>query len=754
MAEWAEVRAAMASGRRLPIRGRVTAHRHSRFSVGYAAGSPLMLVFLHPQGLDLHRAQGQLRLDRVDGTPHFISTGARAWYFAEDPERPVTTESRFARIVGPGYEVVAASDGVEQGIEQGFPSGPVQRSTHLGRPVWVIPGTVDGVAAQLTVDQATGVVVAVAAVDGDWSAQFTAIEFPESIDPAMFGWDGPSTEAPPVEFIDRGDGTWTVDELSAVTAAEPCVGRRVYPVQIPLWLIEDGSVTPPRVGDTVHWPLLFSTDNEGRPEVESAVVTILAEATPVKDGNPEVDSTRTRRWSTHLQGDGWFAAWAAERPVVGTVSVRGFLWLDALGQAVFGTDLMHTRGRVCRIQVKLQRQRRVQTAMRTRWEDVADSARWIDVQACPHVFGLPERSKVLPDGSREYPVDVVVHLDLDTAQPPTPRPRLVAGSSAVSGRTLWVADEQLPVVARLDLDLAAPAVQTVLPLPVATSHPTTQHHLSVYPDTQGCWVLTRDHRYRIDQHSPEAVLDTEPLGEWSACAYDGHVMLILGQRSTLIHPDGRRIALDLPKWDSIPVIAQRRSSDPRFVVALRKADVPMRPNRYGGADAQYIYRLVTISDTGDVTVGPDVEFTSRVDAVGIVDGQIWVVTQSAIHTFADDLTPHTVLNASRLGLEAGFVQNQLWILAHHRSAAASSGGWTNRDGETTFSDEDGFGLFGLLDLPSLEPAVAMAVNSNYLRVTADADGTVWGPGREIRGLHPDGTVTRIDIADFLREEGA
>lgn len=754
MVAWAEVKAAMASGRRLPVRGRVTAHRHSTFTVGYAAGSPLMLVFLHPQGLDLHRAQGELRLDRVDGTPHFISTGARAWYFAEDPERPVTTESRFARIVGPGYEVVAASDGVEQSIEQSFPSGPVQESTHLGRPVWVIPGTVDGVAAQLTVDQGTGVVVAVAAVDGDWAAQFTSIEFPESIDPAMFGWDGPSTEAPPVEFIDREDGTWTVDELSTVVSAEPCAGRRVYPVQIEQWLIEDGSVAPPRVGDTVHWPLLFTTDNEGRPEVESAVVTILAEATPARDQNSHVDSTQTRRWPTHLQGDGWCAAWPAERPVVGTVSVRGFLWLDALGQAVFGTDLMHTRGRVCRIQIKVQRQRKVHTAMRTRWEDIADSARWIDVQACPHVFDLPERSKVLPDGTREYPVDVVVHLDLDAAQPPTPRPRLVAGSSAVSGHTLWVADEQLPLVARLDLDLRNPAVQTVLPLPVAATWTAARDQLSVYPDGQGCWVLTRAHRYRIDRHSPAAVLDPEPVGEWSACAYDGHAMLVLGQRSTLIQPDGRRLVLDLPDWDSIPVIAQRRSSDTHFVAALRKADVPMRPNRYGGADAQYIYRLVTISDSGDVTAGPEVEFTSRVDAVGIVDEQIWVVTQGAIYTVADDLTPSTVHRPSRLGLEAGFIENQLWILAHNRSATASSGGWPNLDGAANLSGEDGYWLFGLLELPSLEPAGAMAVNSNYLRVTADIDGTVWVPGREIRGLHPDGTVTRIDIANFLRDEGA
>ncbi|NLD84878.1 MAG: hypothetical protein GX636_03030 [Actinomycetales bacterium] len=47
----------------------------------------------------------------------------------------------------------------------------------------------------------------------------------------------------------------------------------------------------------------------------------------------------------------------------------------------------------------------------------------------------------------------------------------------------------------------------------------------------------------------------------------------------------------------------------------------------------------------------------------------------------------------------------------------------------------------------------MGVDSNYLHVTADADGTVWVPGPQIRGLRTDGTVVRIDVAHVLNGGG-
>ena len=47
------------------------------------------------------------------------------------------------------------------------------------------------------------------------------------------------------------------------------------------------------------------------------------------------------------------------------------------------------------------------------------------------------------------------------------------------------------------------------------------------------------------------------------------------------------------------------------------------------------------------------------------------------------------------------------------------------------------------------PVAAMGVDSNYLHVTADADGTAWVPGPEIRGLRTDGTVAQIDVTEVL-----
>lgn len=772
MTEWSDVLAAMRGARRRPVRGRVTAHRNSNIQFGYPGGVPFMPLFLHPDGLDLIRAEGSLRMNRPDGTPHFLIADGRAWDFSDNPERPATTESRYAPVIGPGYELISASENADEALSRAFPSGPVRSDKHLGRPTWVVPGSIADVDAEIVVDQRSGVVLAVTALDGDWSAQFASIEFPVSIDPETFRWKGESTEAMPLEIAEREDGTWTVEDVALPEQGpgprsqtepqpeltpQPVAGRgaprvrgRVLPVRMETWLIEDGSVSPPRVGETVAWALTFTPDeDDDDANTDFASTSLVAEATPAEGRPPNKDWAGTLRWSTHLQGDGWSATWNADRPVIDAVRVRGRLWIDSLGQAVFPARQTETRGRISRVRVEVKRQRKVASLFGNKWEAVPNSRRWVDVEVSPHAFGMPEFAKVRPDGTREYPVDVIVELDLDAAAPPEPRPRVAPGRAAAHGRTLWVTDRQLPVVVRIDLETGT-ATETVLPLPVAAQGMFSSGRLSVWPDETGCWVLAGDSRYRIDRDSAEAVVDPESLGQWSACGYDSRTMLVLGESSVLIDAAGSRRPIEIPAWGPGPVVAPRRAKDPHFVVALPVPDVPMRPNAYGGFTARYVYRLATIDDDGVVVIGPEVEFTDRISAVGIVDGRIWVVAAGAVHTVNDDLTLDTVHRLpTGMVLEAGFVGDRMWILSHHPDGTGRSGFWPHGDESELLSREDGFWLFTLLELPRMVPVAVMGVDSNYLHVTADADGTAWVPGPEIRGLRTDGTVAQIDVTEVL-----
>lgn len=763
MTEWTTVLAKMRGARRRPVRGRVTAHKNSNIYFGYPGGVPFMPLFLHPDGLDLIRAEGSLRLNRPDGTPHFLIADGRAWDFSENPERPVTTESRYAPVIGPGYELISASENADEVLSRSFPAGPVRSDQHLGRPTWVVPGSIADVDAEIVVDQRSGVVLAVTALDGDWSAKFASIEFPESIDPDTFRWDGASTDATPLEIAERVDGAWTAEDVAipeperAPEPETPRDGGRVLPVQMETWLIEDGSVSPPRVGETVEWVLTFTPDDDDDDDddddaaaTDPALTSLVAEATPAEGQPPREDWQGTLRWSTHLQGDGWSATWDADRPVIGAVRVRGRLWIDSLGQAVFPARQTETRGRVSRVRVEVERQRKVASLFGDTWEAIPDSRRWIDVEVSPHAFDMPGFSKVRPDGTREYPVDVMVELDLDAADPPEPRPRVVPGRAAAHGWALWVTDRQLPVVVRIDLQTGT-AAETVLPLPVAAHGMFSPGRLSVWPDDTGCWVLAGDSRYRIDRDSAQAVVDPEPLGQWSACGYDGRTMLVLGDSSVLIDAAGSRRPIELPDWGPGVVIAPRRAGDPHFVVALRVPDVPMRPNSRGGSTARYVYLLAVIGDDDDVVViGPEVEFTDQISAIGIVDGRIRVVADGSVHTVNDDLTLDTVHRLpTRMVLEAGFVADRMWVLTHHSDGTGRSGFWPHSDETERLSRDDGRWLFTLLELPSLKPVGAMGVDSNYLHVTADADGTVWVPGPQIRGLRTDGTVTGIHVAHAI-----
>lgn len=531
---------------------------------------------------------------------------------------------------------------------------------------------------------------------------------------------------------------------------------RVLRIRIEEWLLSDGSVDLPRVGAIVEWPLEFRSDGGLIPEGDPGLEILRAEGTPIGDGPSRAESRGRLQWATHLQGDGWSAIWDADRPVVGAMALSGALWVDAIGQAVFPPKHACTRGRICRVRVKVERSRRVSGPIRSSWETVPESERWVDVEESPHLFGSIEFSKLQLDGTREYPVDLVVDLDLDSAPPVEPRPRVVPGDAAVCGHVLWVADDRLPVVAQMDLAGSGSAVETALPLPVVDPGVFTRTYLSVFPDTSGCWVLDGESRYRIELDAADSAIDPQSLGSWSVCTDDGRAMLVLGEHSAVIDRDGQRHPVELPAWESSPVVALRRDSDPHFVVALGKPTPPTHPHAFGGHRARDIYRIAMISDGGDATVGPEVEFDGSVRAVGIVGGQIWVVGPTAIYELADDLSIRVVRSLPKAAIfETGFVGNQIWVLVHHARHADQRAQWPYREGEEKLSRDDGFFLFVLLDLPSLEPVGKMAINSENVRATRDDGGTVWVSGREIRGLRPDGTVAGIDVADALdRANGA
>lgn len=239
--------------------------------------------------------------------------------------------------------------------------------------------------------------------------------------------------------------------------------RRLLTVVVSGWVIEDGSIVPPKVGNTVSVALQF---HQYTPDpADPRTCTVRAWAQPIQaDTAPIVDRDGQWWWTIMLRGDGWSAVCRTPRPLIDHVEVTGMFFAHTeLGS---GT----ARGLVRRVQ--LMTGETTYDPHTRGWAAVADEdIRYTDIEASPRWFDRPDP----PDPAHaDHPVErqlgVLIELDLDAAEPAPLRPRVRPGVISSGGRVLWVLDRQLPVLLQID-DPAGAAVVTehLLPLSIATT---------------------------------------------------------------------------------------------------------------------------------------------------------------------------------------------------------------------------------------------------------------------------------------------
>lgn len=118
---------------------------------------------------------------------------------------------------------------------------------------------------------------------------------------------------------------------------------------------------------------------------------------------PGGDPESGLHWLHELSGDGWAAAWWADRPTTGRVEVHGNL---SAGLATGPDDPLPVRGRVRRVRVVSQLLERT-TGTRL----AHGSERLTDFEATPHIFWSSQEPRT--DDDPYALTGVLVDLDLD-----------------------------------------------------------------------------------------------------------------------------------------------------------------------------------------------------------------------------------------------------------------------------------------------------------------------------------------------------
>jgi hypothetical protein len=350
---------------------------------------------------------------------------------------------------------------------------------------------------------------------------------------------------------------------------------RVYEVSV-----GDGALPPPRVGAITDFPVGFvEADSPYAPgrRRDAEIMTIRGEL-ELRDTEPfeyRDDDSGTAHWMWQglVRGDGWTATWTGPRPLTGPVELTGY----------FGSSLSYdnegrVRGRITRVQIISQASRCVGDTGK-----LADEkpCHYRDVELAP--FSHHDADPFDIGGVQYRDIATVIDLDLDDVPPRTLRPQVLPGDVSSVDAAVWVADSELPIVARIDTSTDR-ATEYVLP-----GRGDTYRRVAATPS--GCWVAGRDALYRIT-HGAGAYRVTDA----GACSSAASGETLLAQHVSgawMIHtPDGPPRPVDVPDDELIGNIGID-SSTGDFILLMRWA-----------ADQGQWLRLVCISQSGDVRVGP------------------------------------------------------------------------------------------------------------------------------------------------------
>ncbi|MDV2474867.1 hypothetical protein F8M49_04480 [Rhodococcus zopfii] len=451
--------------------------------------------------------------------------------------------------------------------------------------------------------------------------------------------------------------------------------------------ILDGQIPRPTVGQVGVFWLLFE-EVPADPH-DPTLSTIDADAEPLAPPQlePAVDAPATMPrswvWRILLRGDGWSATWYSLRPATGRVRLTGRL----VGDFAYATT-GSVRGRVLTAQTL----------------DEATSA------------------------GRHEP-GILADLDLDDVPPPPIRPSIIPRAISAAGRMLWAADEQLPLIVRVDLDHPAEVRTLVLPAPIAPQPGRTPWRL--HADLEGCWIVGWYGIFRAADTAAVQRLDDHPVS--ASAAHMGTLLTCTSDKTatriSLWHPDGRE-----PRHDDTTVPAGTISAvtayDDGFRILMRRRDTwPITTF------------VVAVNFHGHITLGPPL---GEVDDYAVLTAEPAAVIdlRGTIRTLHPDLHtepptrwPLPGLSGGTVGT-VGTVGTHIWI-EHH-------------DPDRDLHDDRKYWLLSLTD-PTGQVIARTEIHTPEPDVTIDSYGTVWITDGTITALHtPTGTLPPpLALAELL-----
>jgi hypothetical protein len=509
------------------------------------------------------------------------------------------------------------------------------------------------------------------------------------------------------------------------------MSRRVLTVTIGTSHIEQGDVSPPRVGSIIEILLDF-VETDDPPPAEATTVRAVLELnpTPRLDGHERHPDGRYWLWFGELFGEGWRATWLGRRPKTGSVTVTGRFY-PSRGLAYKRGSHGQVRGRVTRVQVQTipyhcpdGEWRPLPGAPRS-YRDVTLAPRWFDRS------GLCD-----PEHDRTALVwadsNVIIDLDLDDVPARAPRPKIEPGDVTIGDHGIWVVDDQLPVVALLSGDTAT---EYVFPGTI-----TSGRVLRATPD--GCLIFEGGDIYRCVVNEPiMKTANTVPgitSGDTSMRfeQTDG-----VNWRVVLTSSAGRRTEVDAIEDGYVPVGSVVDGTS--FVVAVRDHTSADKPTS-----------LVRITTAGRVTMGPAIASDRRdyEKRITLVNNPLRMIQSHAVIPIRENLSPGDPVVLHQFSLRAGQAGDIVWIVAHPPSGQRrGQDPWWPLPGQIDYDTSRGqFWLLTLFDANS-RPTGSYPISTVSPGVAIDPNGDVWITDRGLRRLpaEPMAWSNPIDLDEAI-----
>lgn len=200
MTAWIEVLTAMTTESNLSIQGTIEEIHESgspeSFRQGFAySGTPPVLV--KPEdSCRVWRLGRKTRVERLDGSPIFISDGVRAWDFTGQAGRPRVGPLERVIYLGPSQFLLHRRRAAEwTGTEFAQPTGPVESVEFVGRRCWTVrlsPPRNKPYPLRIWVDVESGFILGDRIDEAGIGSHFVEVTVCEPIDDAVFVWDGPA----------------------------------------------------------------------------------------------------------------------------------------------------------------------------------------------------------------------------------------------------------------------------------------------------------------------------------------------------------------------------------------------------------------------------------------------------------------------------------------------------------------------------------------------------------------------------------